>query len=365
MVLRKISQQIVNKINKIEFRKINRISPSQFYSMKNCAYKSLLAEAFEKRPLLPVSPNAYFGTVLHKILEFISKGTIKNEVDFSEYFDQQVKSQEENLTLNGLAFLVPFQKNVKDFGMKKVLLRKHLKNASLKSTTSTAKFDSEKWVESNDKLIGGKIDLVIEENQQIEIIDFKTGAITQDVLDDDGEMFSEIKKEYKEQLKLYAYLYFESTGRFPTQLSLIDLAKQKFTVDFSQSECKTLFGEAKELLKATNETVNTGVFVANPSEINCKYCLYRPSCSYFLEHLESSNSFNDVSGTIKKVMKYQNGNVSVVLGNRRKEITVTSISTEKYNELNECRGKQISVFNLRKEATEFVYSTTKTTIIYG
>jgi len=54
----------MNQVGKIEFRKINRISPSQFYSMKNCAYKSLLAEAFGKKPLLPISPNAYFGTVL-------------------------------------------------------------------------------------------------------------------------------------------------------------------------------------------------------------------------------------------------------------------------------------------------------------
>jgi hypothetical protein len=59
-------------IGNIAFKKINRVSPSQFHSMKNCAYKSLLAEAFEKKPFLPVSPNAYLGTVLHKKLELIS-----------------------------------------------------------------------------------------------------------------------------------------------------------------------------------------------------------------------------------------------------------------------------------------------------
>jgi hypothetical protein len=55
-------------------------------------------------------------------------------------------------------------------------------------------------------------------------------------LDDEGEIFSDIKEEYKEQLKLYAYLYFETNGKFPTQLSLVDLAKQKFTIDFTESE---------------------------------------------------------------------------------------------------------------------------------
>ena len=56
----------MNKIGEINFKEIKRISPSQFYSMKNCAYKSLLAEAFDKKPLLPVSLNAYFGTVLQR-----------------------------------------------------------------------------------------------------------------------------------------------------------------------------------------------------------------------------------------------------------------------------------------------------------
>jgi hypothetical protein len=58
----------MNRIEEINFKEIKRIALSQFYSMKNCAYKSLLAEAFDKKPLLPLSPNAYFGIVLHKML---------------------------------------------------------------------------------------------------------------------------------------------------------------------------------------------------------------------------------------------------------------------------------------------------------
>ncbi|MCX6173989.1 MAG: PD-(D/E)XK nuclease family protein [Ignavibacteriales bacterium] len=355
----------MNKVGKIVFRKINRISPSQFYSMKNCAYKSLLAEAFEKKPLLPVSPNAYFGTALHKILELISKGVIRNEIDFNKIFDEQVKLQEENLKQQGYAFFAPLQKNVKDFGMKKILLKKHLRNASERHAISSGvRFSSEKWFESKDKLIAGKIDLVIEAEQEAEIIDFKTGAITQDVLDDEGEIFSDIKEEYKEQLKLYAYLYFETNGKFPTQLSLVDLAKQKFTIDFTESECNIIFEEAKELLKATNESISSEKFVANPSEANCKYCLYRPACLFFMKHLVTDYSFSDVSGSIINVVKYQNGNVSVFLENGERKITVTSFPSEKYDELNESKGKQISVYNLRKEATEFVYSAIKTTMIY-
>jgi RecB family exonuclease len=355
----------MNQVGKIEFKKIKRISPSQFYSMKNCAYKSLLAEAFDKKPLLPVSPNAYFGTVLHKMLELIAKGAVKNEEDFNKMFDEQVKAVENNLQEEGYDFFIPLQKNVKDFGMKKILLKKHLRNISERPATSNGvKYSSEKWFESKDKVIAGKIDLVIESEREAEIIDFKTGAITQDVLDDEGEIFSDIKAEYKEQLKLYAYLYFETNGKFPTQLSLVDLAKQKFTIDFTESECNIIFGEAKELLKATNESIISEKFVANPSGENCKYCLYKPACCFFLNYLESDYSLNDVSGIILNVVKYQNGNVSVFLKSGDREITVTSFPTEKYNELNVHRNKRINIYNLRKEASQFVYSATKTTVIY-
>lgn len=353
------------KIGKIEFKKISRVSPSQFYSMRNCAYKSLLAEAFDKKPLLPISPNAYFGTVLHKMLELITKGVVKNDEDFNTLFDDQLKMQEQYLQQHGFSFFIPLQKNVKDFGMKKVLLKRHLgNNAKKPSLGSNSKFYSEKWFESKDKLIAGKIDLVIERENEAEIIDFKTGRITQDLLDEAGEMFSEVKNEYKEQLKLYARLYFENTGVFPTQLSLVDLAKQKFDVGFTEVECDTLFQEAKLLLASTNESIEKSIFSANPSEVNCKYCLYRPACSFFLTHLETNYSFNDVSGLVNSIVKYQNGNISVFLENRQRKISITNFPSEKYDELNDSKNKQICVFNLRKDATDGVYSATKTTMIY-
>ena len=125
-------------------------------------------------------------------------------------------------------------------------------------------------------MIGGKIDLIIETGDDIEIIDFKTGTVTHDLLDDEGEVLSDVKNEYKEQLKLYAYLYFENTNKFPTGLSLVDLAKQKFPIEFSEQECKSLFDEAKSLLKSTNECLNTKSFSAK-----IDYCVWSPANAAF------------------------------------------------------------------------------------
>lgn len=356
---------MINKIGDINFKEIKRISPSQFYSMKNCAYKSLLAEAFDKKPLLPVSPNAYFGTVLHKMLELIAKGIVKSEDDFNVEFDKQVKALEDDLKSKGFNFFVPLKIKLRNFGLKKIQLKKHLRSNDVQPIiSSNTKFHSEKWFESKDKLIGGKVDLIIENGHDIEIIDFKTGAITQDYLDDEGEIFSDVKNKYKEQLKLYAYLYFENTNKFPTNLSLVDLAKQKFPVEFSEEECKTVFDEAKNLLKTTNDCVHTQSFSAIPTEGNCKYCLYRPACSFFQKQLETDFSFNDVFGVIKDVRKFQNGNVSVFLQNGNKNLIIKNFYSEKFDDLNNNKNKQIIIYNLKKEATGFVYSATDTTIIY-
>jgi CRISPR/Cas system-associated exonuclease Cas4 (RecB family) len=276
-----------------------------------------------------------------------------------------VKALEEDLQQKGFGFFVPLKIKLRNFGLKKIQLKKHLRSESEKiASISNIKFHSEKWFESNDKLIGGKVDLVIENGNEIEIIDFKSGAITQDCFDDEGEIYSDVKIEYKEQLKLYAYLYFENTNKFPTDLSLVDLAKQKFPVEFSEEECKTLFEEAKSLLKSTNDSTKTKSFSANPSQENCKYCLYRPACSFFNKKLETDFSFNDVFGEIKDVKKFQNGNVHLFLQNGNKNLTIKNISVNEFDELNWNKNKQIRIYNVRKEATEFVYSVTDTTKIY-
>jgi CRISPR/Cas system-associated exonuclease Cas4 (RecB family) len=299
------------------------------------------------------------------MLELISKGQIRDEDEFNTTFQEQIRLLEEVLVADGYDFFVPIQKRVKDFTMKKILLKDHLRNISEKQARAgNTKFYSEKWLESKDNLIGGKIDLLIESEQETEILDFKTGAIKQDVLDDDGEIGSEIKSEYQEQLKLYAYLYFENTGRFPTKLSLVDLAKQKFTVPFSESECNAIFEESKLLINSTNNCIDKGIFTANPSVANCKYCLYRPACSFYLKHIENDNSFNDVSGSIQNVVRFQNGNVNLYLESKGNIVTISNFPSSKFDELNNSRNKNISVFNLKKESREYFYSATKTTMIY-
>jgi hypothetical protein len=240
------------------------------------------------------------------------------------------------------------------------------------STTSlvplipSKRYISEKWFQTSDGVLGGKIDLIVEDNVEIEIIDFKTGSITKECLDDNGETVYDVKEEYKDQLKLYAFLYSETMKRLPSKLNLIDLAKQKYNVDFTQEECALLYQEAIDLLKEVNASINSLQFekFANPTILNCRYCLFRPACRYYLEYLKDDENMNDVTGIVTNIMIYLNGNISIDMDCNGRKFSVTGFAKDKFSYLNFCKMKVLNIFNLKKELSGNNYAVTKTTMIY-
>jgi hypothetical protein len=359
----------MSKVGSIQYKKLKEISPSQFSSMKNCAYKVVLAEAFDKKAMLPLSANAYMGTVLHRLLEQIAKRQILTESDLNAKFDEELKKMEDKLVLEGIHFLVPLQKNVKDFGMKKILLKRHLKPNSLpdpSAVITNRKYLSEEKYKTKDGALVGRIDLIIEDADEADIVDFKSGAVTQESFDDEGEAVTGIKEEYKIQLKLYAYLYANATNKKVRGLTLVDLAKQKYNVEFTLDECVKLFDEAKDLLRVVNESIEKSEFekLANPSSENCRFCLYRPACSYYLTYLKEDDSLNDVTGEVIEITKYLNGNISIVVRCNEEHYTITGFGEEKHDYLISNKNKRLNIFNLKKEFIENVYSVIKTTVIY-
>lgn len=360
---------MINTIENIKINRIQRISPSLYRNIKSCSYKFFLSEVFAKKPLLPLSANAYYGIVLHKILEMISKGFIKSEADFFENFNIQIKNIEQKLFDDGYGFLVPLKKSAKDYNLKKILLKDHLKEKTnekpaISELYKRAKYYSEKALNSKDNLVFGIADLIVENSNYIEIIDFKTGVIFDDMVDDNGEIYTIIKEDYKEQLFLYAQLYFETYGRYPTKLSLIDLYNIKYDLPFSKEQCEKIYAEVIDLINTTNKNIEKGIFTAKTSELNCKYCLYRPKCKYYLQLLKTSDLFNDASGIINNVVKYNNGNVTAYLSNSNNIITVTGLFNDKFNDYSQRINKSVTFFNLRKPNNDQFYIATKTTMIY-
>ncbi|MCX2582725.1 PD-(D/E)XK nuclease family protein [Pedobacter sp. MR22-3] len=350
---------MIKEIPLIEPIKLKRISPSQLSAILRCPQQAVLGEALERKILLPPSPYASYGTVLHKISELITKGVIRNEQGFERAFSSEVLRIETTLTQSGWGMGVPLSRFVKDYTMKKIFLRSQLPVYNYHpARNGRSEVLSEHWLESKDKTVGGFIDRIQEHGGQVEIIDFKTGKVAEQNLP------GVLKTDYVNQLRLYAYLYFEQNGRFPDQLSLVDMLGQKYDVKFSSQECIAIFAEAKNILDKINKGVEQGIYYANPREENCGYCLYRPACAAYLRYLGTTEMKGDLTGSVSQVSASGGDGINLLMDTDQGQLRISGLSQSLYTPLLGRTGCQINIFNLKKKQTPNAFQAGPTTIIY-
>lgn len=356
---------MILKLPAVQYQPVARITPSSFTALKGCHFKFILSRAIIEKSILPVSIHSYKGTVAHSILEHISRGNIYDEETFLKFIDIELAAIDEKILKDGNDIYFPLRKKLQNFGLFKISLRNFLKEKkNQKTPNSPSKFSSEMWCESKDKQVGGKIDLIAEYPSHVEIIDFKTGAITEEMMDDEGEKVEEIKIDYQEQLKLYAALYYEHTGIVPRVLNLVDLKRTKFEVAFTIDECLELLSKAKKLLKIVNNEISCGTFVTCPSVVNCRFCLNRPACQSYQSALVYGLKTNDIRGKIVKTQKFLNGNVSLFLQTQNGNALVKNFDISFYESFNNAIGKTITVYNIKVDKMENSFLATNMTRIY-
>lgn len=355
--------------NKIKF--LNRISPSQYHSAICCPYKLVLANSFGYQPLLPLNANAHFGSIIHKMIELISNGVINDEQTFSENWTDLIKNKEEKLKEKGLASITPLKYFVTDFALKKNqiknILKKRLEKANHSAKTSLSKYYLEMRLENSDKSIVGIADLIIENHLGATILDFKTGKIYSDAIDECGITEQVIKKEYEVQLKLYAHLYFLMNGKYPKALFIVTLSNDFIEVKFKNSDCEIVYSEALNFLTATNlfitnSDINT---IANPSIENCKYCSYRPACSYYSLWLPNNfEAVNDLFGIIEKVNTFNNATLGLQLQTDNKQILINGLQISDKNGFESLIGKNVMIYNLKKTRHSLNATANNFTVVY-
>lgn len=343
---------------------LSRISPSKYTGISRCPYGVALANTYSA-PLLPYPPASHLGNVIHKCLQLIVTREITTGTEFDENWNRLISVEEEILDNLGFGFYTPLSENVPGYTIKKFQVKSLLKNAvRRKAPNHNQKNDTsiltEKWLQSQDSLIGGIADIIINLNGHTKLSDFKSGKI---LVEEGG-----IKEEYEEQLKLYAYLHNQTYGRYPDELSIIDLEKKEYSIAFSPEECKTLAEGAKKALSEINSLI-TGdkrEKLAKPSRENCKSCLYRPACNFFWELPlpEKDTLFMDIKGDIVTVQQFRNGNINATLQVGDIELTVTHINDRYLSLLAELVGKKAAFYNVRQDSSK-LFQALKTTKIYG
>lgn len=262
----------INPLPPMSMKPLSRISASGYSTLKLCALHGIWA-AEHQPPLLPISPAARLGTVVHKLLELASSGHLKNEESMLSCWQKEVQNQEAEMLINPLEkHLVPISNNVTNYRVKQLmtfnLVRPLINEWATQDKKGKAR--SELWIETGDGKIGGRIDFIKQTDEGTYIVDYKSGEVLVDG--------NSIRQEYQAQLKIYAGLYYLSHNAWPAKLILVGLDRSEYNVPFTQEECVNLITDARKSLDDLNGLITAGLDAtdfAAPSQEACRYCVYR------------------------------------------------------------------------------------------
>lgn len=345
----------------MQLKKITRISPSKFSLLKQCPLKVALSNTLEA-PLLPYHPSSHLGTVIHKCINLILQDKIETTEDFELVWFQLIKEEEQKILFMGFEHLIPLDQSVPAYTIKKLqtksFLFHHINHTLLKK--GNAQVMTEKWLQSEDNLIGGYVDYIFNSNGYVKISDFKTGEILSG---------GKIKIEYKEQIILYAHLYKKTFGKYPDKLSLIDLGGKEHDIDYSYVECERLAAEAKDLLLKINKLIEINNFkqLSNPSQTTCLNCLYRPACVYYWEtsFQDCDNVYKDVKGIILGIRQFNNGDLSIKINKSGSDLVISHVNSKYFSYLCTLVGKEVAFYNVKSIGLPGRYQFLKTTKFYA
>ncbi len=316
--------------------------------------------------MLP-SPESKLGNLIHKLIDQVVRGTIKDLVGFENKFDEELEGIE---YLWFEKHLIPLRRNIPDFEVKRQhclnRVKEILNEKRVTSPVGEGKFrrrnGSNVWLESQDLLIGGYIDEINQFGPVLRIIDYKSGS----VYDRDK---NQLKAEYTTQLKLYAALYYDNFQTWPDELIIKQVDGNEIRVPFSQDECLALFQQAKNKFYYINQLIskNTDASkLATPSPANCKYCTYRPVCNFYHQNMEDISTEwakVDLYGTLLEREALGNGKERILLQAKNKYYYIRGVSS-RHPALNERSLTNIRIYNLSRDTKSNHFMENNTTTIY-
>ncbi|MCE5285178.1 MAG: PD-(D/E)XK nuclease family protein [Pelosinus sp.] len=354
---------MIASLPKIIAKPLTRISPSRFLSLKNCPLRELLTANGKRDPLLPGSPSAKIGTLIHNLIEDTSKGFIRNEEEMLEKWEMKISEIEHTMRKSSLENrFIPLRIHAHNYDVKKescFALIRNLIGFKQYSGKALGLTKSEVWVESPDKQVGGFIDLVRQSSSGIHIVDFKSGTVF-------DEQWGIVKLEYVLQLRMYAALYYKKFKVWPARASVIGLDCYEKDVDFIPDECILLIEQAISLLRDINEKLLLGQnqALANPTPNSCRYCGFRPACDKYWETKSEHPLWPiDVRGFISEIKPSNNGKLTLKIRDMDSFFTIRGLD----NTIDDIPkiGAKFSIYNLGRDTVPGCFYATNYTVGYG
>ena len=374
------------KVPNLMLNQIRRISPSRYSSMRTC----LLREAWASSGndfLLPPSPVADLGTAIHQLLENAGRGRLgeATKKQVSEAVSELIDNIEKQMLKSPIRRqLVPLSKTIPDYEVRVLrackeagdIAREYKKTLGSSEPDAKSRIGFEVWIETADGSVGGFIDLVMRDEKGIILVDYKSGHVLEGK---DGSC--EIKVGYKEQMMLYAAMFYEKYGEWPRRLNIVPLQGQALTVRCVSDSALDLLGSARAMFLKANELiadVQTGTAqlseLASPSPDSCSFCLYRPGCQAYWT-VRGNNPTkkwpNDMRGNLREIATLRNGTYCLIVDSvpleRRDLARVRNINSLIYRHpiMADLRnGIQIGIYCLRILPGTADFAETERTVIY-
>ena len=362
-----------------------RLSPSRYSSLKACALREVWTAA-RAPTLLPRSPAARAGSVVHRLIEEAGKGQLGDgeRAAIERRWDELVAEAEADARASWLdKHLVPFKASVPDFEVRRLRAVQRAeefaraRKASGRGPGGRPSRRHEEWLETPDGLAGGYIDQVEESEVGPVLRDYKTGHIL-----DTGsaEAGGSPKEEYQIQLQLYAAIFARVTGVWPVRLELVPLQGARREIAFQPDQCLALLDEALRKLAAVNAViaayhpVQAEAELASPSAETCRFCLYRPACNTYKAHHQFDEGVarwpDDLWGVVREKRVLGNGKVLLIAEPHNTPGQVAYIrglnpSGERHPALaNLAVGDTAAIYGLMSGGVGASYSETRWTVIY-
>ena len=373
---------------RLKVKRFPRVSPSRYTAMRSCLLREVWS-ASGNTPLLPPSPLAELGFVIHRLLEIAGRGQLadRQEKAVEAAWSRLINEAEKTMSMSPIRLPhVPLSKSISDFEVRKLrACRKaskiaHYAECSRKGAAGKAPQPTgfELWVETDDGVVGGYIDCVKDTEKGIVLSDYKSGSFLH------GGTFGEprkVKQTYKEQLELYAALYRHRFGTWPAILEIVPLQGASVEVHFNKQNAERLLETAGRSLRAVNITIkevengNEDVSsLASPKAEHCRMCQFRPECRAYWTARKRDPQQKwpcDLRGFLREKTALRNGKLCITIAEEPPSSLTIIIrnldsSPERHPLLRSIQvGSPVEVYGLKYLYGSGDYIETINTVIYG
>jgi CRISPR/Cas system-associated exonuclease Cas4 (RecB family) len=260
-----------------------KVSPSELEIFESCPQRFIWSLDPKKKRHQSNLPSS-LGKIAHKVLASAHKGGFNKQIVenqeslFNEVWNAVEKEEFEGIQSEWPNTVVPQPiRWPKYFAVKastQYLVERALNSGEVwkKAGDSSKSFNSthetypwvEKFLESENLKLKGIPDLVKESSSGLEILDYKTGHVT------DPESFSL-------QMHVYLMLVSELSNREVTKLSIRDSSLQEKEISIDQSMIRKI----KEVILSAEGYLAQQIAPAKTTLENCRFCNFKDICNDF------------------------------------------------------------------------------------